>query len=345
MAKATVSTKLDSSDYKDKNEALKAALAKIKKDHGEEAVNLFADTPMRQVASTSTGSMGLDIALGIGGYPNGRLIEVYGPYSSGKSTLMLHAVAECQRAGGTAAYIDAEHALDPLYAQNLGVDMHRLVFSQPDYGEQGLQIAETLITSGGVDLVVVDSVAALVPQKEIEGEIGDVTIGLQARMLSQACRKFATLCNKHGVTMFFVNQIRNKIGVMFGNPETTPGGEALKFYTSVRLEIRKIGALKEGEDAFGIKSRVKVVKNKVAPPFKEIEVDILFGKGINYIGEVLDFSEQLGLVEKSGAWYSCEGTRIGQGRDKSIDYLAEHPELVTSLAEQIAKKYNLNRKS
>jgi recombination protein RecA len=339
------STKLDHTQFKSKGDALKAAMSKIEKDYGAEAIQLFGERVQRDVPATPTGSMGLDIALGVGGYPRGRIIEIYGPEASGKTTLTLHAIAECQKRGGTCAFIDVEHALDPKYATNLGVDMDGLLLSQPGCGEEALDIAETLISSGGVDMVVIDSVAALVPQAELDGDMGSHQMGLQARLMSQACRKLTALAGKTKTTVFFINQIRMKIGVMFGNPETTSGGQALKYYASQRLDIRRVGAIKQGEDQVGGRTRVKVIKNKVAPPFKEVEFDIRFGKGIHYLGELVDLGSELGLVEKAGAWYSFQGERIGQGRDNACEYLAEHPEAAKSIDEAIRKHYGLDQQT
>lgn len=337
------SAKLDHTSFKSKEDALKAAMSKIQKDFGDEAVSLFGDKPDREIATTPTGSMSLDVALGIGGYPRGRIIEIFGPEASGKTTLTLHAIAECQKAGGTCAFIDVEHALDPVYAENLGVDMDKLVFSQPTSGEEALGVAETLISSGGVDIVVIDSVAALVPQAELDGEMGQATMGQQARLMSQACRKLTALAGQTKTTVFFINQIRMKIGVMYGSPETTTGGNALKYYASQRLDIRRIGVLKQGENQVGGRTRVKVVKNKVAPPFKEVEFDIRFGKGIDYYGELVDIGAELGLIEKAGAWYSFNGNRLGQGRDNAIEYFSSHPDVAAAVATTIREKYGINK--
>ncbi len=287
--------------------------------------------------------MGLDIALGVGGIPRGRIVEVFGPESSGKTTVALHIVAEAQRSGGDAAYIDAEHALDPVYMRNLGVDIDNLIVSQPDTGEQALEIAEALVRSGAVDVVVIDSVAALVPKAEIDGEMGDSHVGLQARLMSQALRKLAGIVSKSNTTMIFINQLREKVGVMFGNPEVTPGGRALKFYASIRLDVRRIETLKIGNDMIGNRTRIKVVKNKVAPPFKEAEFDIIYGKGISKEGNILDISVNLDIVNKSGAWFSYNGEKIGQGRDNSKTYLAEHPEISNELEEKIRAHFSLNK--
>ena len=298
-----------------------------------------------EVPVIGTGSVSLDIALGVGGYPKGRIIEVYGPESSGKTTLTLHAIAECQRAGGVAAFIDAEHALDVGYARKLGVRTEELLVSQPDFGEQALEIADTLVRSGAVDLIVVDSVAALVPKAEIEGEMGDSHVGLQARLMSQALRKLTASVHRSNATLFFINQIRMKIGVMFGSPETTSGGNALKFYSSVRLDIRRVGTIKVGDVAVGNRTRVKVVKNKLAPPFKTCEFDIQFGQGISRSGDVLDLAVEAGAVDKSGAWYSYQGDRIGQGRDNARTYLEEHPELLRAIEQAVLVKHGLGTPS
>ena len=334
--------KVDSSKFKNKQDALKAAMDKIHKEYGKEAISLFGDKTLSDIPSFGTGSLGLDMALGIGGYPCGRIIEIYGPEASGKTTLTLHAIAEIQRAGGVAAFIDAEHALDPKYASALGVDMASLLISQPSSGDEALSIAEALASTGAVDIIVIDSVAALVPQAELDADMGSNQPGLQARLMSQGLRKLTAVAHKSNTTILFINQIRMKIGVMFGSPETTSGGNALKFYASVRLDIRRIGTLKQGEDAVGNRSRVKVVKNKVAPPFKEIEFDIQFGKGINYVGEVVDYGAEMGLVEKAGAWYSYKGERIGQGRDNAIEWLSKNPDLCAELAAEVREKSGVN---
>ncbi len=325
-----------------KSKALELALATLEKQYGKGTImRLGAAEAAQKVPVTSTGSLSLDIALGVGGYPRGRIIEIFGPESSGKTTLTLHAIAECQRAGGVAAFIDAEHALDTGYAKKLGVNVEELLISQPDHGEQALEIADTLVRSGAVDLIVVDSVAALVPKAEIEGEMGDSHMGLQARLMSQALRKLTATVHKSSTTLFFINQIRMKIGVMFGSPETTTGGNALKFYSSIRLDIRRIGTIKVGEDAIGNRTRVKVVKNKMAPPFQDCEFDILFGKGISYSGDVLDLAAEANIVEKSGAWYSYKGERIGQGRDNARGYLDEHPKMLEAIRAQVLQKHGL----
>ena len=321
-----------------KQKALDAALAQIERQFGKGTVMRMGDRQQEAIPAISTGSLGLDIALGIGGLPRGRVVEIYGPESSGKTTLTLSAIAECQKLGGTAAFIDAEHALDPLYAEKLGVNVEDLIVSQPDTGEQALEVVDMLVRSGAVDLVVVDSVAALTPRAEIEGEMGDQHVGLQARLMSQALRKITGNINRSNTLVIFINQIRMKIGVMFGSPETTTGGNALKFYSSVRLDIRRIGSVKEGDEVVGSETRVKVVKNKVAPPFRQAEFDILYGRGIYRMGEVVDLGVKLGLVEKSGAWYSCKGERIGQGKANAARFLAENPEIASSIESDIRAK-------
>jgi recombination protein RecA len=308
-----------------KQKALSAALAQIERQFGKGTVMRMGDHAQLTIPSISTGSLGLDIALGIGGLPKGRIVEIYGPESSGKTTLTLSVIAQCQKAGGTAAFIDAEHALDPIYAEKLGVNIDDLMVSQPDTGEQALEVAEMLVRSGAVDVLVVDSVAALVPKAEIEGEMGDSHVGLQARLLSQAMRKLTGTIKQTNCLVIFINQIRMKIGVMFGNPETTTGGNALKFYASVRLDIRRTGAVKEGEEVVGSETRVKVVKNKVAPPFKQAEFQILYGKGIYRMGEIIDLGVKLGLIEKSGAWYAYKGDKIGQGKANASKFLEDNP--------------------
>jgi recombination protein RecA len=328
-----------------KRKALDLALSSIEKQFGKGAIMILGDEARDQeLAVIQSGSPSLDIALGIGGYPRGRVIEIYGPESSGKTTLALHAVAEAQRAGGVAAFIDAEHALDVSYAAKVGVNSEELLVSQPDTGEQALEIADLLVRSGAVDLVVIDSVAALVPRAEIEGEMGDQHVGLQARLMSQALRKLTGTLARSSTAMIFINQIRMKIGVMFGNPETTPGGNALKFYSSVRLDVRRIGQIKEGNDATGNRTRVKVVKNKCAPPFRQAEFDIMFNQGISREGDILDLAATAGLVEKSGTWFSFEGTRIGQGRENGKRYLIENPDVYERLAEQVYSQAGIKRK-
>ncbi len=327
-----------------REKALALALSTIEKAYGKGAIMRLGDGGVpKDIEIISSGAISLDVALGIGGYPRGRIIEVFGPESSGKTTLTLHAVAEAQKAGGVAAFIDAEHALDVSYAKKLGVNTDDLLVSQPDNGEQALEIADTLIRSGAVDIIVVDSVAALTPKAEIEGEMGDSHVGLQARLMSQALRKLTATVHKSNTTLFFINQIRMKIGVMFGSPETTTGGNALKFYASQRLDIRRVGTLKQGEAAVGNRVRVKVVKNKMAPPFVECEFDVIFGKGISRSGDILDLGSELGFVEKSGAWYSCQGECIGQGRDNARAYLEAHPEMMAWVQDQILEKHNLKK--
>ena len=318
-----------------KAQALNDAIKQIEKQFGKGSVMKLGDRAAVDVAVIPTGSLTLDMALGIGGYPKGRIIEIYGPESSGKTTLTLHAIAEVQKQGGTAAFIDAEHAIDPVYAKNLGVNIDELILSQPDSGEQGLEIAETLVRSGAIDLVVVDSVAALVPQVELDGEMGDAQMGLQARLMSKALRKLSGVMNKTDCTIIFINQLREKIGVMFGNPETTTGGRALKFYSSVRVEIRRSEAIKNGTEIVGNKVNIKVVKNKVAPPFKSTQVDIIYGKGISRDGEVLDLAVDKDIVDKSGAWYAYKGEKIGQGRENAKRYLVEHPDIMNEITEAI----------
>ena len=311
------------------------AIKQIDKQFGKGSVMKIGDRAAVDVAVIPTGSLTLDMALGIGGYPKGRIIEIYGPESSGKTTLTLHAIAEVQKQGGTAAFIDAEHAIDPVYAKNLGVNIDELILSQPDSGEQGLEIAETLVRSGAIDLVVVDSVAALVPQVELDGEMADQQMGLQARLMSKALRKLSGVMNKTDCTIIFINQLREKIGVMFGNPETTTGGRALKFYSSVRVEIRRSEVIKNGTEIVGNKVNIKVVKNKVAPPFKSTQVDIIYGKGISRDGEVLDLAVDKDIVDKSGAWYAYKGEKIGQGRENAKRYLVEHPDIMNEITEAI----------
>jgi len=318
-----------------KDAALAEAIKQIEKQYGKGSVMRLGDRADISVDVIPTGSLTLDLALGIGGYPKGRIIEIYGPESSGKTTLTLHAIAEVQKKGGRAAFIDAEHAIDPVYAKALGVNVDELILSQPDSGEQGLEIAETLVRSGAIDLIVVDSVAALVPQVELDGEMSDSQMGLQARLMSKALRKLSGVMNKTDCTIIFINQLREKIGVMFGNPETTTGGRALKFYSSVRIEIRRTGALKQGTEIIGNETTIKVVKNKVAPPFKTVTVDIIYGEGISKTGEVLDLAVEKDLVEKSGAWYAYHGEKIGQGRENAKLYLKSHPEVLEELSNSI----------
>ena len=318
-----------------KAQALNDAIKQIEKQFGKGSVMKLGDRAAVDVAVIPTGSLTLDMALGIGGYPKGRIIEIYGPESSGKTTLTLHAIAEVQKQGGTAAFIDAEHAIDPVYAKNLGVNIDELILSQPDSGEQGLEIAETLVRSGAIDLVVVDSVDALVPQVELDGEMADQQMGLQARLMSKALRKLSGVMNKTDCTIIFINQLREKIGVMFGNPETTTGGRALKFYSSVRVEIRRSEVIKNGTEIVGNKVNIKVVKNKVAPPFKSTQVDIIYGKGISRDGEVLDLAVDKDIVDKSGAWYAYKGEKIGQGRENAKRYLVEYPDIMNEITEAI----------
>ncbi|MBZ0223678.1 MAG: recombinase RecA [Dokdonella sp.] len=321
-----------------KRKALAAALSQIEKQFGKGAVMRMGDKTDEAIEVVSTGSLGLDIALGVGGLPRGRVVEIYGPESSGKTTLTLQVIAACQRNGGTAAFVDAEHALDPSYAEKLGVKVDDLLVSQPDTGEQALEIADMLVRSNAVDVVVIDSVAALTPKAEIEGEMGDSHVGLQARLMSQALRKLTANIKKSGTLVIFINQIRMKIGVMFGNPETTTGGNALKFYASVRLDIRRIGAVKRGEEVIGSETRVKVVKNKVAPPFRQAEFEILYGEGSSREGELIELGVAHNLVDKSGAWYSYNGDRIGQGKDNTRLYLKEHPEIAAAIDAQLRAK-------
>ncbi|MFS7392988.1 recombinase RecA [Carnobacterium maltaromaticum] len=325
----------------DRKQALDAALKKIEKNFGKGSVMKLGEKIDTQVLTIPSGSLALDVALGVGGYPKGRIIEVYGPESSGKTTVSLHAVAEVQKQGGIAAFIDAEHALDPKYAAALGVNIDELLLSQPDTGEQALEIADALVSSGAIDIVVVDSVAALVPRAEIEGEMGDSHVGLQARLMSQALRKLSGSINKTKTIALFINQIREKVGVMFGNPEVTPGGRALKFYATVRLEVRRAEQIKNGTDVVGNRTKFKVVKNKVAPPFKVAEVDIMYGEGISQVGELLDMGSEKDIVNKSGAWYSYEGERIGQGRENAKKYFMENPELRVEIEQKVRAAYGI----
>ena len=327
----------------DKTKDLKETLSQIEKQFGKGTVMRMGDKEILDIPSISTGSVGLDIALGIGGIPKGRVTEIYGPESSGKTTLTLQIIAECQKSGGTAAFIDAEHALDPQYAAKLGVNVDDLLLSQPDTGEQALEVADMLVKSNSVDLVVVDSVAALGPRAEIEGEMGDHHVGLQARLMSQALRKITGNIQRSGATVIFINQIRMKIGVMFGSPETTTGGNALKFYSSVRLDIRRIGAVKEGDEVIGNETRVKVVKNKVSPPFKQSEFQIMYGQGINSEGEILDYGQKLGLIEKAGSWYSHNGDKIGQGKVNASSFLKENTKIRDSLLKAIRSEYIVSK--
>ena len=325
----------DKSAVNDKERNLQLALAKIEKDFGKGAIMRLGETEIPKVEAISTGCLTLDVALGIGGIPKGRIIEIYGPESSGKTTVALHCVAEVQKEGGTAAFVDAEHALDPVYASKLGVNLDDLYISQPDSGEQALEITETLIRSGAIDIIVIDSVAALTPQAELDGDMGDSHVGMQARLMSQALRKITAASSKSKCTIIFINQLREKIGVMYGNPETTTGGNALKFYSSVRLDVRKIEAIKNGTEIVGNRTRVKVIKNKVAPPFREAVFDIMYGEGISRYGELLDIAVNLELVNKSGSWFSIGDERIGQGRDNAKQYIADHPEIADMLEEKV----------
>lgn len=329
----------------DKSKAIQAALSQIKKEFGEDAImKLGVNDKNANIKTLSTGSLSLDIAVG-SGYPRGRIIEIFGPESSGKTTLTLHAIAECQKQGGTCAFIDAEHALDPVYARKIGVNTDELILSQPDNGEQALEIADTLVRSGAIDMIIVDSVAALVPKAEIEGDMGDSHMGLQARLMSQALRKLTASISKSNAILIFINQIRMKIGVMFGNPETTTGGNALKFYASVRLDIRRVGAIKDKDDVIGNQTRVKVVKNKVAPPFKVVDFDILYGEGISKIGEIIDLGVKAEIVDKSGSWFAYNGDRIGQGRENVKKYLRDNPKICDEIEQKIRDAHNeINRK-
>ncbi|WP_026523684.1 recombinase RecA [Butyrivibrio sp. MB2005] len=329
-------------EREDKQKALEAALGQIEKQFGKGAVMKLGDSSAQMnVETTPTGSLSLDIALGLGGIPKGRIVEIYGPESSGKTTVTLHMIAEVQKRGGIAGFIDAEHALDPVYAKNIGVDIDNLYISQPDSGEQALEICETMVRSGAVDIVVVDSVAALVPKAEIDGDMGDSHVGLQARLMSQALRKLTAVISKSNCTVIFINQLREKVGVMFGNPETTTGGRALKFYSSVRMDVRRIETLKQGGEPIGNRTRVKIVKNKIAPPFKEAEFDIMYGKGISYTGDVLDLAASTDIVNKSGAWYQYNTDKIGQGRENAKLYLEEHPDVLAEISAQVREKFGL----
>ena len=324
----------------DKVKALDAAIAKTEKDHGKGSIMKLGDSASNMnVETTPTGSLSLDVALGQGGIPKGRVVEIYGPESSGKTTVALHMIAEVQKQGGVAGFVDAEHALDPVYAKNIGVDIDNLYISQPDFGEQALEITETMVRSGAVDIIVVDSVAALVPKSEIDGDMGDSHMGQHARLMSQALRKLTGIINKTGCTLIFINQLREKIGVMFGNPETTTGGRALKFYASVRLDVRRIETLKNQGEMIGNRARVKVVKNKIAPPFKEAEFDIMFGKGISKEGDVLDLATNCDIVQKSGSWYAYDGEKIGQGRETAKKFLEEHPEVMAEIDAKVREHY------
>ena len=322
-------------DNEQKKRALDAALLQIEKQYGKGAVMKLGDPSV-------TGSLSLDIALGLGGIPKGRIIEIYGPESSGKTTVTLHMIAEVQKRGGIAGFIDAEHALDPVYAKNIGVDIDNLYISQPDSGEQALEIAETMVRSGAIDIVVIDSVAALVPKAEIDGDMGDSHVGLHARLMSQALRKLTAVISKSNCAVVFINQLREKVGIMFGNPETTTGGRALKFYSSVRMDVRRIESLKQSGEVIGNRTRIRIVKNKIAPPFKEAEFDIMFGKGISYVGDVLDLAAKVDIVNKSGAWYNYGGNKIGQGRENAKNYLLAHPELLAEIDRKVREHYGLD---
>ena len=327
----------------DKKRALDAAISKLEKDFGKGTVMKLGDAGAQvQVETVPTGSLSLDIALGLGGIPKGRVVEVYGPESSGKTTLTLHMIAEVQKRGGIAGFIDAEHALDPVYAKNIGVDIDELYISQPDSGDQALEIAETMVRSGAMDIIVIDSVAALVPRQEIEGDMGDSHVGLQARLMSQALRKLTPVISKSNCVVIFINQLREKVGVMFGNPETTTGGRALKFYASVRMDVRKTETLKQNGEMVGNRTRVKIVKNKIAPPFKEAEFDIMFGKGISKEGDILDLAASIDVVSKSGAWYAYNGDKIGQGRENAKMYLCQHPEVMAEIEAKVRAHYSLD---
>lgn len=329
----------------DKDKALDQVLADIEKQFGKGSIMKLGGNEHMEIATTSSGSLGLDIALGVGGFPKGRIIEIYGPESSGKTTIALQAVAEVQKSGGRAAFIDAEHALDPIYSKQLGVNIDELLLSQPDTGEQALEICEALVRSGAVNVVVIDSVAALVPQAEIEGEMGDSHVGLQARLMSQALRKLSGTINKTNTTAIFINQLREKVGVMFGNPETTPGGRALKFYSTIRLDIRRGEQIKMGDTIIGNKTNIKVVKNKVAPPFKTTTVDIMYGKGVSKSGEIVDIGSNIDIIEKSGAWYSYKGEKIGQGRENAKIYLENNPTIMDEIEHKIRVHYNLEKEN
>ncbi len=331
-------------DEKDKDKALEQVLADIEKQFGKGAIMKLGEEEHMEIDVTPTGSLTLDIALGVGGFPKGRIIEIYGPESSGKTTFALQAIAEVQKAGGRAAFIDAEHALDPVYAKNLGVDINELLLSQPDTGEQALEICEALVRSEAVNIVVIDSVAALVPQAEIEGEMGDSHVGLQARLMSQALRKLSGTINKTKTTAIFINQLREKVGVLFGNPETTPGGRALKFYATIRLDIRRAEQIKAGDQIIGNRTTIKVVKNKVAPPFKTASVDIMYGEGVSKEGEIVDLASDINIIDKSGAWYAYNGEKIGQGKENVKQYLKENPELCAEIENKIREHYGFNKK-
>ncbi|MBQ6388375.1 MAG: recombinase RecA [Mogibacterium sp.] len=335
---------INNSDNAAKERALNQALEQIQKQYGKGAIMKLGDAgPVSNLDVISTGSISLDLATGVGGYPKGRIIEIFGPESSGKTTLTLHAIAEAQKNGGQAAFIDAEHALDPVYAKNLGVNVDELLVSQPDTGEQALEICEMLARSGALDIIVIDSVAALVPKAEIQGEMGDSHVGLQARLMSQALRKIAGAVNKSNTCVIFINQLREKIGIMFGNPETTTGGRALKFYASMRLDVRRVETIKKGEEMLGNRTRVKIVKNKVAPPFKKSEFDIMYGTGISLAGDILDTATELNIIDKAGSWYSYKGERIGQGRENVKNYLEEHPAVLDEIRTIVLDKFNASR--
>ena len=330
-------------DREEKIKALDAAISQIEKQYGKGAVMKLGDSSANMnVEAIPTGSLSLDLALGIGGIPKGRIVEIYGPEASGKTTVTLHMIAEVQKRGGIAGFIDAEHALDPAYAKNIGVDIDNLYISQPDCGEQALEITETMVRSGAIDIVVVDSVAALVPKQEIDGDMGDAVMGAQARLMSQAMRKLTAVISKTNCTVIFINQLREKLGVMFGNPETTTGGRALKFYSSVRLDVRRTEAIKQGGEVIGNRTKVKIVKNKVAPPFKEAEFDIMFGKGISKTGDILDLAADNGIIVKSGAWYAYEGNKIGQGRENTKQYLIENPEICNEIEQKVRDLFSIS---
>ena len=330
-------------DNEQKKRALDAALLQIEKQYGKGAVMKLGDPSVQMnIETIPTGSLSLDIALGLGGIPKGRIIEIYGPESSGKTTVTLHMIAEVQKRGGIAGFIDAEHALDPVYAKNIGVDIDNLYISQPDSGEQALEIAETMVHSGAIDIVVIDSVAALVPKAEIDGDMGDSHVGLHARLMSQALRKLTAVISKSNCAVVFINQLREKVGIMFGNPETTTGGRALKFYSSVRMDVRRIESLKQSGEVIGNRTRIRVVKNKIAPPFKEAEFDIMFGKGISYVGDVLDLAAKCDIINKSGAWYNYNGNKIGQGRENAKAYLTAHPEILAEVDRKVREHYGLD---
>ena len=330
-------------DIEQKKKALDAALLQIEKQYGKGAVMKLGDPSVQMnIETIPTGSLSRDIALGLGGIPKGRIIEIYGPESSGKTTVTLHMIAEVQKRGGIAGFIDAEHALDPVYAKNIGVDIDNLYISQPDSGEQALEIAETMVRSGAIDIVVIDSVAALVPKAEIDGDMGDSHVGLHARLMSQALRKLTAVISKSNCAVVFINQLREKVGVMFGNPETTTGGRALKFYSSVRMDVRRIESLKQSGEVIGNRTRIRVVKNKIAPPFKEAEFDIMFGKGISYVGDVLDLAAKCDVINKSGAWYNYDGNKIGQGRENAKNYLLAHPEVLAEIDRKVREHYGLD---